>query len=40
MDTDTDDEYSTTFVIHPADLCNVPKKFRVLPELAIGEAIS
>ena len=37
-DTDTDDERATTFVIHP-DLRNVPKKFRVPPELAIGEAI-
>ena len=35
---DTNDERSTTFVIHP-DLHNIPKKFRVPPELAIGEAI-
>ena len=37
-DTDTDDKRSTTFVIHP-DLHNIPKKLRVPPELAIGEAV-
>ena len=38
VDTDTDDERSSTFIIHP-DLRNVPKKFRIPPELAIGEAV-